>query len=118
MGPGQKGKAFGCVGDIGTDVVRLVWPELASLSSTQHSGQQPLELTGSGNCTLIAVSGLKLCKYLVSQMPVLRANFKIRISFWFDKTTWTWHLKVFWAGGATSAAQWRHHLQNKAFDGD
>lgn len=27
-------------------------------------------------------------------MPVLRANFKIHISFWFDKMTWIWHLKM------------------------
>jgi len=59
-----------------------------------------MKLTGLGSGTLIVVSGLKHCKYLVSQMPVLRANFKIRITFWFNKMAWIWYLKVcIWGGG-------------------
>lgn len=42
-------------------------------------------MTGLGSCTLIVLSGPPQCKYLLSQMPVVRANFKVNISFCFDK---------------------------------
>lgn len=42
-------------------------------------------MTGLGSCTLIVLSGPPQCKYLFSQMAVVRANFKITTSFCFDK---------------------------------
>lgn len=66
-----------------------------------------MKLTGLESGTLIVVSGLKLCQYLVSQMPVLKANFKIHVTFWIDKMTWIWHLKVYiWGGGGGVTVHW------------